>query len=345
MSSGASTGEAGDLISRLGNRALYKRAMLSEYLVVYLCVLYFAVFAVALPGFATAANLQNVFASALPILVLAIGMTFVLISGGIDLSVTATVAACSVLGALVMTSNGGPLAGSPWAAPAGVLVMLIVGAAIGAFNGFATAFLRMPPFIVTLAVLLFVGGAAVWITDSNLIIGLPASFTAITSGSFLIFTYDAYVVGAIVIAAHLVLSRTLYGRWLYAIGTNEKAARISGVPVERYIVWTYVFSGLCAAVASIIVTGRLISGSPTILSDAVLLDVIGAAVIGGASIYGGKGKVVWTVFGVLLLTMIDNSLNILGLSYFVITIVKGAVILLAALLDALRTRLLNAERA
>jgi ribose/xylose/arabinose/galactoside ABC-type transport system permease subunit len=345
MSSGASASEVGGLLSRVRKAAFYRRILLSEYLVVYLCVLYFAAFAVALPGFATALNLQNVFAAALPILVMAVGMTFVLISGGIDLSITATVAMCSVLGAQVMTSNGGPLAGSPLATLAGVIVMLLVGAAIGAFNGFATAFLRMPPFIVTLAVLLFAGGAAVWITDSNLIIGLPASFTAITSGSFLVFTYDAYIVGAIVIAAHFLLSRTLYGRWLYAIGTNGKAARISGVPVERYVVWTYVFSGLCAAVASIIVTGRLISGSPTILSESVLLDVIGAAVIGGASIYGGKGKVVWTVFGVLLLTMIDNSLNILGLSYFVITIVKGAVILLAALLDALRARFLAAERA
>jgi ribose/xylose/arabinose/galactoside ABC-type transport system permease subunit len=162
----------------------------------------------------------------------------------------------------------------------------------------------------------------------------------LTSGALFAFTYDTYIVIALVVAAYFLLSRTLYGRWLYAIGTNEKAARISGVPVDRYIVWTYVFSGLCAAVASVIVTGRLISGSPTILDESVLLDVIGGAVIGGASIYGGKGKIVWTAFGVLLLVMIDNSLNILGLSYFVITIVKGAVILLAALLDALRTRLL-----
>ena len=332
--------ETGGALARLRNPQFYRRVLLSEYLAVYLCVLYFAVFALNLPGFATATNMQNIFSAALPILVMAIGMTFVLISGGIDLSVTAVVAMCSVVGAQAMTSQGGWFAGSPLAAPAGVLIMLLVGAAIGAFNGLSTAKLRMPPFIVTLVTLLFVSGAAIWFTNSELISGLPASFTALTSGALFAFTYDTYVVIALVVAAYFLLSKTLYGRWLYAIGTNEKAARISGVPVDRYIVWTYVFSGLCAAVASVIVTGRLISGSPTILDEAVLLDVIGGAVIGGASIYGGKGKIVWTAFGVLLLTMIDNSLNLLGLSYFVITIVKGAVILLAALLDALRTRLL-----
>jgi ribose/xylose/arabinose/galactoside ABC-type transport system permease subunit len=340
MSTGTAE-KSGGVLARLRSPAFYKRWVLSEYLAAYLCVLYFAVFAATLPGFASAANIQNIFSSALPILVMAIGMTFVLISGGIDLSVTAVVAMCSVIGAQAMTSEGGWFAGSPLAAPAGVLIMLLVGAAIGAFNGLATAKLKMPPFIVTLVVLLFVSGAAIWFTDSELIAGLPPAFTALTSGALFAFTYDTYIVVALVIVAYFLLARTLYGRWLYAIGTNEKAARISGVPVDRYIVLTYVFSGLCAAVASVIVTGRLISGSPTILDESVLLDVIGGAVIGGASIYGGKGKVLWTVFGVLLLTMIDNSLNIMGLSYFVITIVKGAVILLAALLDALRTRFLG----
>jgi ribose/xylose/arabinose/galactoside ABC-type transport system permease subunit len=330
-------------LSRLRKRPSFKRILLSEYLVLYLCVIYFAIFALNLPGFATLANVGVILSNMLPLLAMAVGMTIVLVAGGIDLSIIATVLLSSVLGAKMMSTQGGWLAGNALAVPAAILTMLAVGLVIGAFNGLAVTRLKMPPFIITLTVLLFGSGLAVWVTESNLIPGLPPSFTMIGTGSVLFVPIGLLVVGVLVISAHFLLRNTLYGRWLYAIGTNVRVARISGVPVDRCILGTYLISGVCAVVASILITGRLLSGSPTLIDEVVLLDVIGAAVIGGASIYGGRGKVVWTIFGVILLTLIDNSLLILGLSSFSITICKGTVILLAALLDALRMRLLVAE--
>jgi ribose/xylose/arabinose/galactoside ABC-type transport system permease subunit len=139
------------------------------------------------------------------------------------------------------------------------------------------------------------------------------------------------------VAAHLVLQRTVYGRWLYAVGQNSTAALISGVPVVKVAFAPYVISGFCAGLASILLTGRLETGSP-VLGREILLDIIGATVVGGTSLFGGRGKILWTFFGVLFLALLDNALNLLNLSHFSITIAKGTVILLAAVLDALRQR-------
>jgi ribose transport system permease protein len=134
------------------------------------------------------------------------------------------------------------------------------------------------------------------------------------------------------------LSRSLFGRWLYAVGHNARAANVSGVPVAGVVMGAYIASGLCAAVAAVIYTGQAEAGSP-VLGQRILLDVIGATVLGGASLFGGKGKVLWTLWGVLFFKLIDNSLNLLNLSVFAITMVKGGVILGAAVLDAARQRL------
>jgi ribose/xylose/arabinose/galactoside ABC-type transport system permease subunit len=137
--------------------------------------------------------------------------------------------------------------------------------------------------------------------------------------------------------AHLVLSRTLYGRWLYAVGQNSRAALISGVPVAQITFAAYMVSGLFAGIAAILFTASLETGNPEMARDN-LLDVIGATVIGGTSLYGGKGRVWGTVFGVLFLALVDNSLNLLGLTFYTITMVKGVVILFAAIIDSARTR-------
>jgi ribose/xylose/arabinose/galactoside ABC-type transport system permease subunit len=311
-------------------RAL-RRLLFSEYFVLWLAAGYFALLWPLTPGLASPQNLGNIFSSMLPLLVVAVGQTFVLVSGGIDLSVTATIALASTAGALVMTADGGLLAGSPWAIPAGVAVMLAAGAALGLLNGAAITALRMPPFIVTLATMMFFGGFAIWLTQSQNIYNLPAGFNAVGRH-----TWSALLVaGAVAVAAHFVLGRSTLGRWLYAVGLNAKTALVSGVPVRGTLISAYVICGLCAAAASVLYTARLETGSP-VMGQRILLDVIGAAVIGGVSLFGGKGKVIWTVFGVLFMTLIDNSLNLLGLSNFAVLTAKGVVILMAALLDAAR---------
>ncbi len=185
--------------------------------------------------------------------------------------------------------------------------------------------------------MMFVSGFAIWLTKSNNIANLPPAFNALGGK-----TLSACIItGLLCLLAHVVLSRSLFGRWLYAVGHNPKTAYISGVPVVGVTLSTYVIAGLCAAVASIIYTGRLETASP-VHGQGILLDVIGATVIGGTSLFGGKGKVLWTVCGVLFLVLIDNSLNLLSRSHFEIMMVKGAVILGAALMDTLRNRKFSA---
>jgi ribose/xylose/arabinose/galactoside ABC-type transport system permease subunit len=145
----------------------------------------------------------------------------------------------------------------------------------------------------------------------------------------------------VALVAHLILHRTVFGRYVFAIGVNRRAAEISGVPVRRVIVTVFVISALCAAVASILDTARLETGRPTLGGGNFLLDVIGATVIGGTSLFGGKGKILWTFFGVLFFVLLSNTLNLMNLSAFHIDMVKGGVILMAAFLDVVRTRLMR----
>jgi ribose/xylose/arabinose/galactoside ABC-type transport system permease subunit len=311
------------------------RLFQSEYLILILCATYFAALAPFTPGFASTGNLANILSAMLPLLVVATGLTLVLITAGIDLSVTSIIALASVVGAMLINGDSGLLAGSAAATPAGVLVMLAIGGFIGLLNGAVITLFRMPPFIVTLTGMMFFSGLAIWLTESKSIASLPPSFLALGKNPWL----AGCIAAVVAIVGHLLLTRTLPGRWLYAVGHNPKAALISGVPVNRTLILAYVACGLCAGVAAVLITGRLESGSPVHWRNN-LLDIIGATVIGGTSLYGGRGKVLWTVFGVLFLTLIDNSLNLLNLSHFSIMMVKGGVILAAAVLDAVRNRML-----
>lgn len=313
------------------------RVISSEHLVLILCGTLFATLAPFTPGLASGDNSVNLLGNMAPLLIVALGQTLVLITGGIDLSVTSTIALTSVVGALAMNGETGWLRGSPTATPIAILLMLGLGGLIGAGNGIAITRLRMPPFIVTLTTMMFLSGLAVWLTSSKPIFGLPTAFTAL--GAKLGFALP--IAAALAGAVHLMLSRSLFGRWLRAVGYNPRTARVSGVPVDAVVIAAYVASGILAAAASVLYTARLETGSP-VLGQRILLDVIGAAVIGGASLLGGKGQVLGTLFGVLFLSLLDNSLNLLGLSHFTIMMVKGGVILLAAFLDTARHRWLGA---
>ena len=312
----------------------------SEYLILGLSALYFVAVLPITPGFASRENLLNILSSLLPLLIVSVGQTLVLITGGIDLSVTSIIALTSITGAAVMNGDTGWLRSSPLNLPVGIAAMLLTGGCLGAANGAAITRLRMPPFMVTLTTMMFFSGLAIWLTQSKNIGNLPSSFNLIGSRTSAALPLTVLVIGVV----HLGLSRSLGGRWLYAVGHNPEAARISGVPVGTVVRAAYIASGFCAAVASILYTGRLETGSP-VLGQRILLDVIGATVIGGTSLYGGRGKVVWTLYGALYLTLLDNSLNLLNLSYFTIMMAKGGVILAAALIDTTRHKLLRASDA
>ena len=310
-----------------------KRLFFSEYLVLILSVLYFAIFAPFTPGFASLDNLVNVVAALLPLFALAMGQTIVLITAGIDLSVTSTVALCSITGAAVMSNDHGWLAGSPLAVPVALVAMLTLGGLVGLGNGISITGFKMPPFIVTLTAMMFLSGLAIWLTKSKNVGSLPAGFSRFAGNVFL----ACVLVTGLGLSAHVMLGRSLWGRWLYAVGHNACTSRISGVPVTGVVISAYVLSGTLAAVASVLYTAQAETGSP-VMAQRHLLDVVGATVIGGTSLFGGRGKIAWTLFGVIFLKLIDNILNLLDLSYFSIMMVKGGVILFAALLDAIRNR-------
>ena len=355
------------------------RVLLSDYFVLYLTVAYFLGVAIFFPALVEPRNLSNQLANVRPLAAAAIGETFVLLIAGIDLSVGATMGFASVAGAVVMTSaadklllGGSPRGGSrlsvtggvravqPATTTVAVIAMLLAGIVIGGLNGFFIARFKLPAFMMTLVALMFFSSAAIWITQSQNIVNLPDQFAELGSGDLVsvyfgekatpeikrrdilpFVTYPMLITLGLAVVAHLLLTRTTFGRYVYAVGINRKAAAVSGVPVERVIIAVFIIAGICAAVASILYSARLEGGRPTIGGGSALLEIISATVNGGTTLNGGKGKIVWFLVGVLFFVLLSNTLNYMRLSAFHIDIVKGAVILAAALLDVLRARLMQ----
>ena len=341
--SGAWTDATGGVRSR--PLRLLRKILFSEYLVLYFTLFYIAAIWPFVPEIVSPTNLEDVFLQVLPLFIAAIGLMLVLMVAQIDLSATSIMAMACVVGASIMSEQDGYLAGSALAPLAAIAAFIAIGLAIGALNGVCTAYFGMPSFLVTLTTMMFFSGSAIWYTaahtDSGSSIGaLPASFVQIGYSGVFGVPYAAIITVVIAIGAHLALSRSLFGRWLFAVGINPRAAAISGVPVKPVIVGTFVLSGFLSSIAAIIYTGRLEAGTP-ILGQRILLDIIGAAVIGGVSLFGGSGKVSGVFFGVLFLSVVDNGLQLLGLSLSAVYAIKGAVILFAAVTDALRHRVLE----
>lgn len=303
-----------------------------------------AVFATALLGFSQAmfstTTFHDVMLAMLPLAILVAGQMIVLLIGQIDLSMTAVMATGSVVSASVMTRHAAEV-GEPGVTLTGILVCLVVGALIGLFNGICHAILKIPSFIITLAVMMAGSGAAVWyastVSDTISIGGLPDAFRYIGYGSAAGIPIALVLSLAALVTIHYVLSRTVVGRWLYAVGHNAEAARISGVPVRGVTIAAFTASGLCAALAAIIYTSRIETGLPT-LGQNMLLDIVGAAIIGGVSLFGGRGSIWMVLVGVAFLSVLDKSLQLLGLSLFIVLAVKGCAILAAAIIDVARAR-------
>ena len=348
-------------MDRIGGMA--KRILMSEYLILYLCIAMFVGLYLMSPTVASPRNISNLLSNMWPLLVIAVGQTLVLIIAGIDLSQGAVVSLSSVVGAAFIAQSAQPIVFSKsplWGVmlfedgailhdsavgiPVAIIAMLGVGLIIGALNGMAVAFARIPPFMVTLVTSMFVGALAIYLVKTENIIDLPDAFSvigddfAIGFDGLEFFSIAMVIAIGISVVAHFLLSRSIFGRWLYGIGHNPRAALVSGVPVKKVIVATYIFSSVCAAAASIIYTARVDQGRPT-LGAPLLLDIIAAVVIGGTSLFGGRGKIIWTVFGVVFLVLLGNALSLLNVPFFYVAIVKGSVILLAALLDVVRRRL------
>ncbi|WP_433541044.1 ABC transporter permease [Streptosporangium sandarakinum] len=279
--------------------------------------------------FLTVTNLLNVGVQAAVTAILAFGVTFVIITGGIDLSVGSVAALSAIVLAWLATDSG-----LPW--PLAVLVALAVGLVCGLANAALIAYGKLPPFIATLAMLGIARGLALVISQGSPI-ALPDAVTHLgdTIGDYL--PIPVLVMIAMGLITALVLSRTYSGRAIYAIGGNEEAARLSGIKVDRQKLITYGLSGLFAAIAGIVLASRLASAQPQAASG-YELDAIAAVVIGGASLSGGKGRAFGTFIGALILAVLRNGLNLLSVSAFWQQVVIGVVIALAVLSDTLRRK-------
>ncbi len=288
---------------------------------------------IATPYFLTTANLVNVVEQSAIVGVLAVGMTFVILTGGIDLSVGSIVALTGIVFGLA-AQGGMPAALAAVAA-------LGAGALCGAVNGALVTAGRLPPFIATLGMMSVARGASLMFSDGRPISGFTDGFRALAGGRIAGVPIPVLVMAATYVLAHVVLSRTVLGRYTYAVGGNEQAAALSGVNVRAVKTTVYAISGLTSALTSLLLVARLDSAQP-IAGIAYELDAIAAVVIGGASLLGGAGSVGGTLVGALIMAVLRNGLNLLGVSSYVQQVAIGTVIVLAVLIDmALRRRAAN----
>ena len=279
--------------------------------------------------FLTASNLSNIARQVSINAIIAVGMTCVILTGGIDLSVGPVMALSGTLTAGLMVAG----------VPPGLAIGagLLVGVAFGIGNGLFVAYLHRPPIIVTLATMGIARGFGLMYTDGYPISGLPEWFAFFGRGSVFGMQVPILIMLLTYLAAYVLLQHTRIGRYIYAIGGNEEAVRLSGVRAARFKLLVYGISGLTAAIAGLVLTSRLMSGQPN-AGVSFELDAIAAVVLGGASIAGGRGVIVGTLLGAMLLGVLNNGLNMLGVSPYVQSVIKGGIILLAIFISRQRHR-------
>jgi len=289
------------------------------------------VFALSLlsPRFLAMQNVLNLLLQASVNAVIAAGMTLVILTAGIDLSVGSVLALTAVITADVLQL------GVPVVLAVGV--GLGVGALAGAINGLLITLGRIPPFIATLGMMTLARGLALSYAGGRPITGLPAGFLLVGTSSLLGIPTPVWITAGVYALGAVLLTMTVPGRYIYAVGNSDRAARFSGLPVRRTTVTVYVISGVLAALAGMILTGRLDSAQP-IMGLGYELNAIAAVVVGGAALSGGEGGLGGTFLGALLMAIIANAINILNISPFIAQVLQGAVILAALLLHGLSHR-------
>ena len=289
------------------------------------------------PNFLKMSNLLGVANQTAIYAIIAIGMTMVIITAGIDLSVGSLVALASVAGALLIRDFGGGAEASTGMMLLGVLAGSGLCALAGAFTGAMVTTFRLPAFIVTLAMMLMAGGLAFRLSNGSSIPELPASFFLIGGGKMLGLPNPVWIMIVLYGVAHIVMTRMSFGRYLYAIGGNEEAARLSGVPVKRILLIVYTISGALAGLGGIVLASKLQAGDPK-FGLMYELEVIAAVVVGGTSLLGGSGKILGTLIGAFIIAVIKNGMNLTAVDPFNQKIVLGAVLLAAVLIDTLKRR-------
>jgi ribose transport system permease protein len=284
------------------------------------CAALFVILAITAPSFLSYNNLINVARQISFIAVCAVGMTFVILSGNIDLSVGSIVAMATIITCSINVSG--------WHILLSFLGAAAVGALCGAINGVFVAYRKIPAFIVTLATMQIFRGFIHLYTKSQPIYGMSDALTVIGRGTVLGIPYPVIYMIAVFILGYFVLRGTTFGKYTYAIGGNKEAARLAGIQVKMIEWMAFVIIGLCAGVAGFLLAGRMGIGQPNV-AEGWELDVIAAVYLGGARINGGAGSLVGTFIGTLIMGLISNGLNLIGSPYYLELMMKGLVILIA----------------
>jgi ribose transport system permease protein len=303
------------------------KRILKSYGIVIAFFLICAVLAVLSPVFLSMTNIINVVRQSSIFGIMALGMTFVILTGGIDLSVGSILAISGAIAAGTFKSGGGMLET--------VLIALAIGAGCGLFNGLVITMGRIAPFVVTLGLMSIARSLTMIYTKGYPISGFTSNFRFIGGGNILGMPFPIILFIVLVVLAWIILTQTPLGRYTYAIGGNEETVKLSGINSSFYKTIAYVISGITAAISALILTSRLNSAEP-VAGGGYELDVIASVVIGGTSLNGGRGSVWGTLVGALLISVINNGMNLLGISPYYQLLVKGLIIIGAVLLDRLR---------
>ncbi len=312
-------------------RSAIRSDVLQQALAFASLIVMFVVFSLASPNFATFTNIVGILLSTAVIGILAVGVTFVIITGGIDLSVGTVMTLASVITGVIISYWGLPI-------PAGVLGGLAAGALCGFVNGTVTAKMKVPPFIATLGMMMMSQGLSLVISGTRPIyfLGTP-SFRQIAMGSLAGIPNAVWIFFASAVIGSLVLTKTVLGRYTFALGSNEEATRLSGINVDRWKIAVYTLCGLYSGLAGVVMASRLNSAQPA-LGAGYELEAIAAVVIGGTSLSGGEGSVLGTVIGAFLMSVLINGLRILSIPQEWQKVVIGAIVIVAVYADIARRR-------
>lgn len=281
----------------------------------------FTVFALVNSNFRTMYNFMSILRQTSINAILAVGMTYVIISGGIDLSVSAIVSLSGTVAAIAMSGWGFNTAG-------GIIVGLAIGGLVGFVNGFVIAKFSVPPIIATLGTQTAASGLALVITGGYSVTGMPEGFAFLGRKNILSVPVPAILMAVMLVIGYIILNKTRFGAYVYGVGGNEEATRLSGVSVDKTKIGIYVFSGLMAAVAGLILASRLNSGQP-MAGSGLELNAIAAVVIGGASVAGGSGNMIGGLFGSLIMCILTNGFDIIGIDRYYQMIFTGFILVAA----------------
>ena len=298
--------------------------MLAEYAIIVIFIVLFVVMSIFAPNFFTGNNMVNILRQVSISGICAVGMTFVMLTGGIDLSVGAILGVSGVLTAMMMLKGIPSLLAS--------IIALALGVVIGGITGAIIHYIEIPPMIATLGTMTYLRGVAYLITGGTPVFGFDESYSKIGQGHVGVIPIPVIILAIVYAIGIFVLSKTKFSRYVYGIGGNQEVARLSGIKVARVKIAVYAISGFCSALAGLVMLGRVNSGQPR-AGESYEMDVITAVVLGGVSLNGGVGNLSHVIFGVLIIGVLTNGMTMMAVDDYWQRVVKGLILLLAVSFD------------